>query len=91
MINIKTGIGFNFIMNNTKLEWHDLQHHLKEWVGKQTLHCIPKAFGKEPEFSAAPMDEYRIDFYVRLNVERLRIEVICLEVEEIGFVATTTN
>ena len=43
MINLKIGLGFGFILNTTKKEWHTFQDLLQECLKTNVLHCLPKS------------------------------------------------
>jgi hypothetical protein len=75
-INMKVGIGFYIIFNNTEKEWHELQLSLAERIKNKTLHCLPTSFNADPSFSINCID-FVVDYHYRLK--DLHIECICIQ------------
>ena len=74
---------FNIVFNNTGVDWAKLQYKIKEYIEKQTLHCISS---KYYEGLKAPVqcivDDTKIKMYFKVNTKDLVIDVIAVKAED---------
>lgn len=76
MINIKVGVCFNFIFNNTNEEWHFWQHHAEKWITEQVLHCLPTKFNKVADYTPFCTNGSCADMFFRFDGKHIDIIVI---------------
>ena len=75
---MKVGIGFNFIFNNTREEWHFWQHHAKKWMDDQVLHCLPRKFNSKPDYIPFPEDDNPDGMFFKFDKERMQLYIIVI-------------
>ena len=81
MMEMKVGIAFGFLFNNTGYEWHELQREACDFMSKQVLHCMVGNFKGEPDVTYHPEGEEgsrSVDMYFRFNGEKSRIDIVAL-------------
>jgi hypothetical protein len=63
---MNVGIGWSIVLNTTELEFHQLQHKLKDIISKEVLHCLPKG-RMELLKDDVEIEDVLFDIYVRLH------------------------
>lgn len=66
MVSMNIGIGWKIILNTTELEFHQLQHKLKELISDEVLHCLSKGKLELLKDNVEIQSEV-VDIYVRIH------------------------
>jgi len=81
MINLKIGLGFVFILNTTKKEWHTFQEPLQECLKNNVLHCLPKGEMKILEEAQYHKDDFECWYEIHGRLKDNQLEVAIIQVE----------